>query len=79
MLQLRQQFGAKWNRLPSEKLTATFTSNSEKYRAIINNATSADKIVTEKFDKHRSSIEMLSKGPAEMQKNLPRYFYIPST
>lgn len=28
-------------------------------------------IVRDKFDKHRASIEMLSKGPAEMQKNLP--------
>jgi programmed cell death 6-interacting protein len=52
-------------------LTATFTANTEKYRTILNNATDADKIVRDKFDRHRSSIEMLSKGPAEMQKNLP--------
>jgi len=29
------------------------------------------KIVTEKFQRHRASIDMLSKGPGEMQKNLP--------
>jgi len=36
-----------------------------------NNATSADDIVREKFERHRSSMETLSKGAAEMQQNLP--------
>ena len=27
--------------------------------------------MTEKFQRHRASIDMLSKGPGEMQKNLP--------
>ncbi|PSN46080.1 Programmed cell death 6-interacting protein [Blattella germanica] len=69
--QLREQFKEKWTRISSEKLTDTFRANIAKYREIINNAMQADKVVRDKFETHRRGMELLSKGPAEMQAAVP--------
>ncbi|CAH1107337.1 unnamed protein product, partial [Psylliodes chrysocephalus] len=69
--QLRTQFKDKWNRTPSDKLTEMFRSNSAKYRQIINNAVTADKTVREKFDTHKSGMELLSTGSDAIQTALP--------
>lgn len=69
---LRQQFKERWTRTPSDKLTEMFRANSAKYRQIINNAIQADGIVREKFEKHKRSIELLSKSPEELQNAVPR-------
>ncbi|KAJ9593455.1 hypothetical protein L9F63_014984 [Diploptera punctata] len=60
-----------WTRTPSEKLTETFRANLTKYKEIINNAMQADKVVREKFETHRRGMELLSKGPADMQAAVP--------
>ena len=55
---LRAQHGAKWSRTPSDKLTATFTANSNKYRMIINNATQAYSMVKEKLNTHMAGMQV---------------------
>ena len=70
-VQLKEQFKERWTRTPSEKLTETFRANMAKYREIINNAMQADKVVRGKFDTHRRGMELLSKGPADMQAAVP--------
>ena len=57
---LRAQHGAKWSRTPSDKLTATFTANANKYRTIINNATQADSMVKEKLNTHMAGMQVFN-------------------
>nr|CAD7255905.1 unnamed protein product [Timema shepardi] len=69
--QLREQFKEQWTRTPSNKLTETFHVNAAKYREIINNAVTADKVVKNKFETHRRGMELLSRDSNEMQAALP--------
>jgi len=69
---LRSQYKEKWNRTPSEKLTATFNSNAAKYRTIINNAQQADTIVKEKFTTHLDGIRALAGGQSAMAAFIPQ-------
>ncbi|KAG6448193.1 hypothetical protein O3G_MSEX005360 [Manduca sexta] len=57
---LRSQFGARWSRTESAKLTEAFRANADKYRQIINNAVRADNIVQQKYAQHKENIELLS-------------------
>ncbi|KAH9637105.1 hypothetical protein HF086_013921 [Spodoptera exigua] len=63
---LRTQFGARWTRTESAKLTEAFRANADKYRQIIDNAVRADNIVQQKFAQHRDNIALLSGSDGDL-------------
>ncbi|XP_015590239.1 programmed cell death 6-interacting protein [Cephus cinctus] len=69
--QLREQFKERWTRIPSSRLTEQFTMNAQKYREIINNAVTADKVVREKFESHREGMEILSQDEDKLASAVP--------
>ncbi|ESO86831.1 hypothetical protein LOTGIDRAFT_207048 [Lottia gigantea] len=69
--QLREQFKERWSRTKSDVLTKPMREEAAKYGAILNNAVQADRIVHEKFEKHKNAISILSKPRNEMEKALP--------
>ncbi|KAK3106570.1 hypothetical protein FSP39_022711 [Pinctada imbricata] len=69
--QLREQFKEKWSRTPSDKLTKPMKDESMKYRQILDTAIHADKVVQEKYMKHKPAIDILSKSPGDIEKSLP--------
>ncbi|CAH2085902.1 unnamed protein product [Euphydryas editha] len=68
---LRAQFGARWTRTESEKLTEAFRANAAKYAQIIDNAVRADSIVQQKFKQHEENIELLSRSDGEIDAGMP--------
>ncbi|KAG5322964.1 PDC6I protein, partial [Pseudoatta argentina] len=70
--QLREQFKERWKRTPSARLTEQFTNNLQKYREIINNAVTADKVVREKYENHKEGIEILSLDEDELGRAIPQ-------
>ncbi|KMQ85728.1 programmed cell death 6-interacting protein [Lasius niger] len=70
--QLREQFKERWKRTPSARLTEQFTSNLQKYREIINNAVTADKVVREKYENHKQGMEILSLDEDELTRTVPQ-------
>lgn len=70
--QLRDQFKERWKRIPSARLTEQFTVNLQKYREIINNAVTADKVVREKYENHKEGMEILSLDENELARAVPQ-------
>ncbi|XP_051162440.1 programmed cell death 6-interacting protein isoform X2 [Leptopilina boulardi] len=68
---LRTQFKERWTRIPSTRLTEQFVMNAQKYRGIINNAVSADKVIRTKFDNHHESMEILSLEENDLKEHIP--------
>ena len=54
--ELRQRFGPKWTRTPSEDLTKPLWTDINKYETIINKAMGADNTVREKLDLHKEGL-----------------------
>ncbi|XP_034187244.1 programmed cell death 6-interacting protein-like protein AliX [Osmia lignaria lignaria] len=69
--QLREQFKERWTRIPSARLTEQFTVNLRKYREIINNAVTADKVVREKYENQREGMEILSSTEGDLINVVP--------
>nr|ABG82044.1 ALG-2 interacting protein x [Penaeus monodon] len=69
--QLRTQFKERWTRTPSENLTATFQTNAQKYRKVIDTAMSADTTIRDKYESHKEGMELLSAGPENIAGALP--------
>lgn len=69
--QLRNQFKERWTRTSSDKLNEMFRTSASKYREIINNAISADRVVRQKFEDNSRGIELLSKSPSELHQAIP--------
>lgn len=65
-IQLREQFKERWSRTPSDKLTQPMRDESMKYKQILDTAINADRIVQEKFQKHKQAIDLLSKSPVSV-------------
>ncbi|XP_041371730.1 programmed cell death 6-interacting protein-like isoform X2 [Gigantopelta aegis] len=70
--QLRDQFKERWTRTGSETLTKPMREEGMKYGSILQNATHADKVVQEKYNKHRNAIALLSKPLKELESSLPQ-------
>ncbi|KAJ0177559.1 hypothetical protein K1T71_006432 [Dendrolimus kikuchii] len=68
---LRAQFGARWSRTESAKLTEAFKANATKYRQIIDNAIRADNIVQQKYAQHKDNIALLSGNEGDINADLP--------
>ena len=64
--QMREHFKEKWTPKPSGELTVNLRDECAKYRAIVENATHADKIVKEKYNTHREFMELLSKSDVSL-------------
>ncbi|XP_076302882.1 programmed cell death 6-interacting protein-like protein AliX [Lasioglossum baleicum] len=69
--QLREQFKDRWTRISSSRLTEQFTITLRKYREIINNAVSADKVVREKYENHKEGMEILSLNESDLINTVP--------
>ncbi|KAI5634437.1 BRO1-like domain-containing protein [Phthorimaea operculella] len=69
--QLRSQFGARWTRTESAKLTEAFRANAAKYTQIIDNAVRADNIVQQKFQQHKDNIALLSGSESDITAGVP--------
>ena len=69
--QLREQFKERWTRIPSARLTEQFTVNLRKYREIINNAVTADKVVREKYENQKEGMEILSSTEGDLINAVP--------
>jgi len=70
-MHLKEQFGDKWTRTPSAKLTEGIRQEGDKYRSIINNAVQADAVVKEKYSTHKTGFELLSMDLSSLQAALP--------
>ena len=77
--QMRDHFKDRWIRTASSKLTPQLRQEGAKYRTILDNATSADGVVKQKYNQHRRALEILSKSDVSPDIKLIIQYYLSQT
>ena len=67
---MKAQFKERWTKTPSATLKESIKAESAKYRQVITNAVSADKIVREWYSGHKSCIELMSESDVRIRDGL---------
>lgn len=70
--QMRQQYGQRWSRMPSNSINLGFRQQLKDYQSKGQVASETDKRVEEKFNVHGESLKLLNKTRAELSSLIPQ-------
>ncbi len=70
--QLRNTYGSKWNRMPSNSLNMQFRQTLGEYQAKVQQAASTDEQITLKFQSNTDALQLLSKCKSDLCNMIPQ-------